>query len=99
MPLKDLDPKKEYAEVTEELYVYVVTRDNYLCQMCGKIGHDVHHIIFRSQQGKHKANNLILLCNECHTGNFGVHGLTKEVEQQLLKRVERNENRFRQRMI
>lgn len=46
----------------------VLNRDNYKCTQCGEIeGLQVHHIIPRSQNGSHEANNLITLCNICHT--------------------------------
>ena len=96
---KDIDPDHNYGQVTQDVYTYVVFRDVFLCQLCGTNGEDVHHIVFRSQGGSHKPNNLVLLCGECHTGYYGVHGLKKEVENLLLTRVERNESKFRQRII
>jgi len=97
--LESIDPKEEYESVTEELYNYIITRDDSLCQMCGKIGSDLHHIDYKSSMGKNKANNLILLCKDCHTGNNGVHGVNKNVKLLLLKRVKNNEKRLRDRML
>jgi len=45
---------------------YVVERDNRLCQVCGSAGSELHHIVFKSLQGKDCCNNLILLCNKDH---------------------------------
>ncbi len=49
---------------------YVLTRDNYTCQQCqGKSKEhrlEVHHIIFRSQQGSNEEANLLTLCKTCH---------------------------------
>ena len=44
-------------------------RDNYTCQCCGKknIRLEVHHIIFRSNGGTNDENNLITLCENCHS--------------------------------
>ena len=44
-------------------------RDNYTCQCCGKknIRLEVHHIIYRSNGGTNDENNLITLCENCHS--------------------------------
>ena len=49
---------------------YVLTRDGYTCQHCKGKSKDqrleVHHIIFRSQQGSDEETNLVTLCKTCH---------------------------------
>ena len=48
---------------------YVFARDEYTCQICkkkGKILH-THHIIYRSEGGTDRADNLITVCSDCHT--------------------------------
>ena len=49
---------------------YVLDRDNYTCQYCKGKSKDskleVHHIIFRSNNGSDEASNLICLCKICH---------------------------------
>ncbi len=49
---------------------YVLDRDNYTCQYCKGKSKDskleVHHIIFRSNNGSNEASNLICLCKICH---------------------------------
>ncbi len=48
----------------------VLNRDNYTCQLCKGKHKDskleVHHIIFRSQNGSDDEENLITLCYTCH---------------------------------
>lgn len=46
----------------------VLHRDGYTCQCCGKKNCrlEVHHIIFRSNDGTDDENNLITLCEGCH---------------------------------
>ena len=50
----------------------VLNRDNYTCQCCkGKKMKktdklEVHHIIFRSNEGSDEENNLITFCSSCH---------------------------------
>ena len=52
---------------------YILHRDNHQCQNpnCkNKSEHpilELHHIIFRSNGGTDSPNNLITLCNQCHT--------------------------------
>lgn len=48
---------------------YVFARDNYTCQVCkgkNKILR-THHIIYKSEGGSDKADNLITVCTDCHT--------------------------------
>jgi hypothetical protein len=49
---------------------YVLARDGYACQWCkGKSRGkrlEVHHIIFRSEQGSDDHENLVTLCKGCH---------------------------------
>jgi 5-methylcytosine-specific restriction endonuclease McrA len=40
--------------------------DHEYCEICGAPGADVHHIIFRSQQGTDEPENLITLCRPHH---------------------------------
>lgn len=48
----------------------VLNRDNYTCQHCKGKHKDskleVHHIIFRCNNGSDEADNLITLCHTCH---------------------------------
>jgi hypothetical protein len=66
----------------------VLHRDNYTCQICGKkhARLEVHHIIFRSQGGTDDENNLITLCEDCHSGiHNGKIVLTKKPKKMNLK--------------
>jgi hypothetical protein len=40
--------------------------DVVLCEVCGAVAVDVHHVLFKSQQGKDEIHNLILLCRYHH---------------------------------
>lgn len=90
---------------------YVLTRDTYTCQYCTGKSKDqrleVHHIMFRSQQGSDEETNLVTLCKTCHGAlhkgeitlkqNGKKKGELKHTTQmnsirvQLLKRVEAEE--------
>ncbi|WP_232216833.1 RNA-guided endonuclease IscB [Methanohalobium evestigatum] len=49
---------------------YVLHRDNYTCQKCKNRSKDpkleCHHIVFRSNGGTDRPDNLITLCETCH---------------------------------
>lgn len=50
---------------------FVFDRDNYTCQVCGKSKDKIlhtHHIRYKSLGGTDRADNLITVCAECHTG-------------------------------
>lgn len=91
------DSNKEYNTVTEELWQYVSLRDSDLCQNCGKVGQEAHHIVYRSLGGKNCANNLVLLCTKCH-GCEHSFGRTRTVEY-YQKRVKQNEEKLRRNLI
>lgn len=49
---------------------YVLARDNYTCQVCKKKDDNIlntHHIIYRSEGGSNRADNLITVGTKCHT--------------------------------
>ena len=49
---------------------FVCARDNYTCQCCGKSKNKIlntHHIIYRSNGGTNRVDNLITVCTDCHT--------------------------------
>jgi 5-methylcytosine-specific restriction endonuclease McrA len=96
--LSNMDPSFECLEITKELRAYVLTRDNGLCQMCGKQGYHIHHIIYKSLGGKNTANNLITLCEEHHTSNEGIHGKLGNMKALLQNKVESNERRLRKKL-
>lgn len=66
----------------------VLNRDNYTCQKCGAKNTklEVHHIIFRSQGGTDDENNLITLCENCHSRlHKGEFTLNKKPKKMNLK--------------
>lgn len=98
MRLKDIDPDFQYPEVTEDIKRYVADRDRELCIVCGKWYADTHHIIYRSQGGTNAPNNMGCMCWEHH--NAIHHGKGIDVpKEELLKRIKKNEKRFRSRLI
>lgn len=48
---------------------YVFARDNYTCQVCKRKNKILrtHHIIYRSNGGSDRVDNLITVCIDCHT--------------------------------
>lgn len=49
---------------------FVFARDNYTCQVCGKAKDKIlqtHHIVYRSNGGTNRVDNLITVCTDCHT--------------------------------
>ena len=66
---------------------YVLTRDTYTCQQCQGKSRDrrleVHHIVFRSEQGSDEESNLLTLCKTCHDS---LHGGKITLQQQGKKK-------------
>lgn len=66
----------------------ILNRDKYTCQVCGKkhTRLEVHHIIYRSQGGTNDENNLITLCEDCHSKvHDGKLAITKKPKKMTLK--------------
>jgi hypothetical protein len=58
---------------------FVFVRDSYTCQVCKKSKDKIlntHHIIYTSEGGTNRADNLITVCTDCHTSeNHQVGGI------------------------
>jgi len=64
-------PKKENHKDISNYNRYREKSD--LCERCGAVAHDVHHIIFRSGGRRDdRDSNLIALCRPCHSQAHGV---------------------------
>lgn len=63
----DYQQGQTYGFFDERYYVFA--RDNYTCQVC-KCKNKIlrtHHIIYRSNGGSDRVDNLITVCTDCHT--------------------------------
>lgn len=94
--MKHFDPEQVFDSVTEELWQYVYARDNGLCQVYGSEGEQEHHAVYRSQGGKHKANNLILVSDKAHDEE---HDMKARGSKYYLRKIRKNEKRFRQELV
>lgn len=59
------DPKTIPADVRQA----VLDRDNAQCVLCGTGGENrlqLHHVVYRSQGGAHRPENLVVVCMTCH---------------------------------
>jgi len=62
---------REYQELREQ----VLRRDGWRCQFCGSMTNlEVHHQQFRSHSGPDLEDNLITLCNSCHSAEHAGKG-------------------------
>ena len=58
-----------YPKIWDKLRRIVYKRAKYTCQYCGERyqGINAHHIIALSKGGKNDLNNLICICDQCHS--------------------------------
>ena len=47
-------------------------QDIILCEKCGGVAVDIHHIKLKSQGGTDDVENLIALCRPCHNIEHGL---------------------------
>jgi len=72
-------------EWTEELKESIRARDNYLCQMCGASGKEIHHIDYDKKNCQ--PDNLITLCKSCHGKTFKHHAYWAEFLPGLVHKI------------
>ncbi len=65
-------PKDPRIQLTARAYarlkLAILKRDGWRCQGCGSSRNlEVHYLQFRSHSGDDAEDNLITLCNDCHT--------------------------------
>lgn len=98
--ISEFDPNEEFEGFPEELWQYVYTRDNGICQITGGGGSQEHHILHKSHGGKNCANNLILLSKRGHDIQHGKDRLTGPIRKKVLKeKVRKNEERLRRSLV
>lgn len=69
--------------VSQNVREIVLARDNGCCKLCGHAGSrsnplTMHHIIFRSQGGNSKPENLVTWCRVCHSAFHKDHVVVKK---------------------
>lgn len=64
-----LDPDIFYTENWNIIRRIIYRRAKYTCQYCGKsdLGINAHHIVPLIKGGSNKLDNLICVCNQCHS--------------------------------
>ncbi|WP_186667745.1 RNA-guided endonuclease IscB [Sporosarcina sp. BP05] len=64
-----VSPQLSNSEGYYNTRYFVFARDNYSCQVCKKKNKVVktHHIIYKTEGGSDRADNLITVCTDCHT--------------------------------
>ena len=61
-----------------------------LCEVCGRLAVDIHHVVFRSKFGRNNKvaqdsiENLVAVCRRCHDD---AHGPRQEYMRGMLKEI------------
>ena len=56
---------KNYKKIYFKHFNYGID-DVILCEVCGRVAVDIHHIKYRSRGGTDEIDNLMALCRSCH---------------------------------
>lgn len=64
--VEKLIAKRDKAANMRRVRLAVLARDKGRCRCCGKRGTDLHHLKYRSQQGRDTESNCVLTCRKCH---------------------------------
>jgi len=79
---------KKHKQIYMEQMGYC-EEDIVLCEACGGVAVDIHHIEFKSQGGTNYIGNLIALCRLCHDKAHGKIKGCVLTKFQLLPMVDR----------
>lgn len=63
---KRLPTKAKRGKFSDKTIEDILERDNGLCVICHKVAVDIHHIKFKSQNGRGVFTNGVSLCRDCH---------------------------------
>ena len=55
-----------------ELRKLAISRANRLCEFCGRQGESVHHVRYPKAVAKDHADNLVVVCRQCHELSHGI---------------------------
>ena len=82
-------------EIPQKVRDEVLARDSFdewpCCIYCGAPGPGLHlhHVVRRSQGGKHEASNLVTLCYKCHGRlHDGDHEIQRYAEDYLRRKYD-----------
>lgn len=71
--VRESKPKKRKPDIPDGMRKDVKARDRHRCRMCDMLESEhpfgplrLHHIVYRSEMGKHEMSNLVTLCEYCH---------------------------------
>ena len=74
--------------------IYLEFNDEPICELCGKVAVDIHHIESRGMGGSNKKDvleNLMALCRNCHLCYGDIKRLVKVLQKIHLKFLENKE--------
>jgi 5-methylcytosine-specific restriction endonuclease McrA len=54
------------SQIPQAVRAAVLDRDSSRCRFCGRPTTEIHHIVYRSQGGRHEVANLMVLCGTHH---------------------------------
>jgi len=86
--------KKVYAKAMD-----IGPEDIVLCEVCGAVAVDIHHVRFKSQGGTDKINNLIALDRNCHDIAHGKVKGKELLKDDLFRIIDRRIERCRRTRI
>ena len=77
-------PKKKIYKDQKNVIKY--SREHLLCERCGGIGTETHHIIFKGRSGANRDDrdsNLLRVCRACHNYFHGSN--SKEAREEAFR--------------
>ena len=84
---KKVKKSKKVLTLEQERFS-ILTKDLSRCFLCGNKKNNLHEVYFgTNRQNSMKYGCVIPLCQECHTGNNGVH-FNKDIDQKLKKQTQ-----------
>jgi len=91
---RDFSAAFYHSKEWQDVRLYILKRDRYVCRLCGKPAQEVHHKIHLSPENiwdvriTLNPSNLVSLCRDCH---FEQHKRDKEEGKHRAKSVKAND--------
>lgn len=84
-PYKKTKPSlAQRGKFSEATITEILERDDYQCVVCSAPPVDIHHVRYKSQNGRNVVSNGVSLCRNCHEQAHSSSKLRYELEQRMI---------------
>ncbi len=83
---KKTPSKASRGKFSPKVIAEILERDNEVCVLCSAQAEDIHHVKFKSQNGRNVATNGVCICRDCHDLAHSIEAIRKQLEDMQIER-------------